>query len=65
MATGTADLAARARADGVRFLLVLFVDLTGEQRAKLDPDSPGRAARSGAGVLRSRLAAVPALRAVR
>src|SRR5882757_429276 len=31
------DLAARARADGVRFLLALFVDLTGKPCAKLVP----------------------------
>jgi glutamine synthetase len=31
------DLASRARADGVRFLLALFVDLTGKQCAKLVP----------------------------
>src|SRR5882757_8991753 len=33
----TLDLASRARADGVRFLLALFVDLTGKQCAKLVP----------------------------
>jgi glutamine synthetase len=32
-----ADLQARARADGVRFLLALFVDLTGKPCAKLVP----------------------------
>ncbi len=32
-----ADLAARAKADGVRFLLALFVDLTGKPCAKLVP----------------------------
>jgi glutamine synthetase len=32
-----ADLGARARADGVRFLLALFVDLTGKPCAKLVP----------------------------
>ena len=31
------DLATRARADGVRFLLALFVDLTGKPCAKLVP----------------------------
>src|ERR1700742_4094706 len=31
------DLAVRARADGVRFLLALFVDLTGKPCAKLVP----------------------------
>jgi glutamine synthetase len=31
------DLASRARADGVRFLLALFVDLAGKQCAKLVP----------------------------
>jgi glutamine synthetase len=31
------DLKARAQADGVRFLLALFVDLTGKQCAKLVP----------------------------
>ena len=32
-----ADLAARAKADGVRFLLALFVDLVGKPCAKLVP----------------------------
>lgn len=32
-----ADLAARARADGVKFLLALFVDLAGKPCAKLVP----------------------------
>jgi glutamine synthetase len=34
---GPADLKTRARADGVRFLLALFVDLTGKPCAKLVP----------------------------
>ncbi|MEU6698807.1 type III glutamate--ammonia ligase [Pseudonocardia sp. NPDC046786] len=36
-AAGPADLAGRARADGIRFLLALFVDLTGKPCAKLVP----------------------------
>jgi glutamine synthetase len=35
--TETADLAARARADGVRFILAMFVDLAGKPCAKLVP----------------------------
>ncbi|GHE90842.1 glutamine synthetase [Amycolatopsis deserti] len=36
------DLAARARADGVRFLMALFVDLTGKPCAKLVPVEAAR-----------------------
>jgi glutamine synthetase len=35
--TETADLATRARADGVRFILAMFVDLAGKPCAKLVP----------------------------
>jgi glutamine synthetase len=46
------DLAARAREDGVRFLLALFVDLTGKPCAKLVPveaagASPGSGGQQG------------------
>ena len=37
IAEGEGELAARARADGVRFLLALFVDLAGKPCAKLVP----------------------------
>ena len=37
MTTAVADLVSRARADGVKFLLALFVDLTGKPCAKLVP----------------------------
>ncbi|MGP4046109.1 type III glutamate--ammonia ligase [Streptomyces sp. 2A115] len=37
MTADAADLASRARADGVKFLLALFVDLTGKPCAKLVP----------------------------
>ncbi|MGE0141162.1 MAG: type III glutamate--ammonia ligase, partial [Ilumatobacteraceae bacterium] len=36
-AVAPSDLKARAQADGVRFLLALFVDLTGKPCAKLVP----------------------------
>jgi glutamine synthetase len=44
------DLQARARADGVRFLLALFVDLTGKPCAKLVPvETAGELQRDGVG----------------
>ena len=44
------DLASRARADGVRFLLALFVDLTGKPCAKLVPvEAAGELQHEGVG----------------
>ena len=44
------DLAARARADGVRFILAMFVDLTGKSCAKLVPvEAAGALQEEGAG----------------